>query len=254
MEYSIRELSEMAGVSARTLRYYDGIGLLKPLYVNEAGYRYYGEREIMLLQQILFYRERGFSLKEIRQILYQEEFDVLKALSEHLRDLEEQKKYTETLIRTVKQTILQMKGKYVMTDAEKFEAFKKKLVKGNEERYGKECRRKYGDDEVEAANQKLLHMSEPDYERFQTLEKEINKKLLEGVKAGILPESEEAGRIVALHKEWISMTWREYKKEVHKATANMYMEDERFKAYYDREEEGCAALLQKAVQYWADRL
>lgn len=146
MEYSIRELSEMAGVSARTLRYYDGIGLLKSLYVNEAGYRCYGEREA-LLQQILFYRERGFSLKEIRQILYQEGFDILKALSEHLRELEEQKKYTESLIRTVKQTILQMK-----------------------------------------------------------------------------------------------------------ATANMYIEDEHFKAYYDREAEGCAVLLQKAVQYWADKL
>lgn len=57
--YSIRELSEIAGVSARTLRYYDQIGLLKPAYTNEAGYRFYGEQEINMLQQILFYRERG---------------------------------------------------------------------------------------------------------------------------------------------------------------------------------------------------
>ena len=59
MEYGIRELSEMAGVSARTLRYYDEIGLLKPLYVSDAGYRFYGETEVAMLQQILFYRERG---------------------------------------------------------------------------------------------------------------------------------------------------------------------------------------------------
>ena len=65
MEYSIKELSELAGISARTLRYYDEIGLLKPSGVNDAGYRYYGEREVESLQQILFYRERGFELKTI---------------------------------------------------------------------------------------------------------------------------------------------------------------------------------------------
>ena len=69
MAYGIRELSELAGVSARTLRYYDEIGLLKPLYVSEAGYRFYGEQEAEALQQILFYRERGFCLKQIHEIL-----------------------------------------------------------------------------------------------------------------------------------------------------------------------------------------
>ena len=80
MKYSIRKLSELAGVSARTLRYYDEIGLLKPLEVSEAGYRYYGEHELALLQQILFYRERGFDLKQIRKILYQDDFDIMHAL------------------------------------------------------------------------------------------------------------------------------------------------------------------------------
>ena len=91
LKYSIRKLSELAGVSARTLRYYDEIGLLKPSEISEAGYRYYGERELALLQQILFYRERGFDLKQIRKILYQDDFDIMRALKEHLRELEEQK-------------------------------------------------------------------------------------------------------------------------------------------------------------------
>lgn len=85
LKYSIRKLSELAGVSARTLRYYDEIGLLKPSEISEAGYRYYGERELALLQQILFYRERGFDLKQIRKILYQDDFDIMRALKEHLR-------------------------------------------------------------------------------------------------------------------------------------------------------------------------
>lgn len=70
MDYTIGQLAELAGVSTRTLRYYDRIGLLKPLYVDDSGYRWYGERELDLLQQILFYRERGFALAQISDLLY----------------------------------------------------------------------------------------------------------------------------------------------------------------------------------------
>ena len=120
--FSTSQAAEICSVTKRTLRYYDEIGLLKPLDVSEAGYRYYGEKEVALLQQILFYRERGFDLKSIQKILYQDDFDIMKALEEHLLELEEQREYTNSLIRTVKQTILSMKGEYEMSDKEKFEA------------------------------------------------------------------------------------------------------------------------------------
>lgn len=129
MEYSIRELSDLAGVSARTLRYYGEIGLLQPLYTNDAGYRFYGEDEVAVLQQILFYRERGFDLKRIRDILYHGDFDIMNALEEHLLDLEEERERMDSLIRTVRQTILSMKGEYKMSNEEKFEAFKEKWSK-----------------------------------------------------------------------------------------------------------------------------
>lgn len=87
MEYSIKQLAQLAGVSARTLRYYDEIGLLKPLYVNEAGYRFYGEMQLNLLQQILFYRERGLPLQQIAAVLYDGQFDILAALEDHLLEL-----------------------------------------------------------------------------------------------------------------------------------------------------------------------
>ena len=184
MEYGIRELSQLAGVSARTLRYYDGIGLLKPRYVSEAGYRFYGEEEVALLQQILFYRERGFDLKRIRQILYWDDFDIMNALEEHLLELEEQKRHVDALIRTVKQTIRQVKGECRMSDKEKFEAFKERIIRENEEAYGKEIREKYGDEEVDATNKKLMNMSEADYERFKNLGEEIKTRLKEGVESG----------------------------------------------------------------------
>ena len=116
--YSIKELSDMAGVSARTLRWYDRIGLLKPAFVNDAGYRFYGEREVDLLQQILFYRERGMELKKIRSIIYEDGFDTLAAMEEHLCELEKQKARIDALIRLVRRSVISMKGEDKMNDAE----------------------------------------------------------------------------------------------------------------------------------------
>lgn len=254
MEYSIRELSELAGVSTRTLRYYDEIGLLKPLYVNEAGYRFYGGHEAALLQQILFYRERGFGLQQIQRILYQEDFDMLHALQEHLLELEEQRTHIDALIRVVKQTIASEKGECEMTEKEKFEAFKKELVEDNRKAYGAELLERYGAEELEASDRKLLHMSKEEYESFRSMEQRIREWLMTGVKAGLKPESEEAGELVRLHKSWLMMTWRSYSPETHKGLAAAYVEDERFRQYYDGEMQGCALLLKQSIESWADRL
>lgn len=253
MEYSIKELSELAGVSARTLRYYDEIGLLKPLYVKESGYRYYGEQEVELLQQILFYRERGFDLKRIQQILYQKDFDMLRALEEHLSALEEQEIRTAALIQTVKQTIASVKGEVSMSNQEKFEAFKRKTIEKNEEQYGKEAREKYGDEQVDESNRKLLNMTEEQWQHFQELEREIKKRLQEAVQSGSNPESEEGREVMELHKEWLLMTWKQYSPEAHKGLAAMYLADERFQSYYDAELEGCAEYLVQAITHWAGK-
>ena len=254
MVYSIRELSELAGVSARTLRYYDAIGLLKPLYVNEAGYRFYGESEVAVLQQILFYKERGFDLKQIQKAIYEADFDIVEALEDHLLALENQRKHMEALIWTVKQTLKSMKGECEMKDSEKFQAFKESMIHENEKKYGEEIREKYGDSEVDASNQKMLNMSEEEWKHFKDLEEEIKNALKKGVGEGISADSAEAENIVKLHKEWLCMTLKQYSPEIHKGIASMYTADERFKAYYDAEVTGCAALLVSAVNQWCDRL
>ena len=182
MEYNISQLSKLSGVSARTLRYYDEINLLHPSRTNEAGYRFYGDKEVNLLQQILFYRERGLSLEKIRFILYDENFDMLKALNEHLTELENRRERLSKLIDTVKDTIASVKGEFIMRDSEKFEAFKKDVVDQYEKLYGEEAREKYGDSEVDMAVNKVLSLSKEDYEKFQTL----GKKVLEALKAAVI--------------------------------------------------------------------
>ncbi len=254
MEYSINELSKLAGVSARTLRYYDEIGLLLPLRTNEAGYRFYGEKEVELLQQILFYRERGLALEQIKNIMYQRDFDVLSALYGHLEELENQKKRLDGLISIVKKTILVKKGEDNMSDHERFEILKERMIQENEAQYGQEVREKYGDASMEEAAQKMKNMSEEDFRCFQKLENEILLRLTEAVVGKATPEGTEGKAIAQLHKEWLGMTWKTYSKEAHKGLAAMYVMDERFTAYYDKNIQGCAAFLRKAIEYWVDKL
>lgn len=254
MEYNISQLSKLSGVSARTLRYYDEINLLHPLRTNEAGYRFYGDKEVNLLQQILFYRERGLSLEKIRFILYDENFDMLKALNEHLTELENRRERLSKLIDTVKDTIASVKGEFIMCDSEKFEAFKKDVVDQYEKLYGEEAREKYGDSEVDIAVNKVLSLSKEDYEKFQTL----GKKVMEALKAAVIskasPESETGRSVASLHKEWLGYSWKDYTEQKHKGVVSLYVQDERFKKYYDREQDGCADFLLAAVDFWAEKL
>ena len=174
-------------------------------------------------------------LKQIKKIIYQKDFDIMAALREHLLELEEKRNHMEALIQTVEQTIRSMKGEYDMSDQEKFQAFKERVVRENEEKHGAEIREKYGDEEMDAANRKVLDMTEEEYERFQNLGEEIRIQLQDAVRGGANPEDECGRRIVALHKEWLGKTWKQYTKEAHAAIGNLYISDERFKMYYDKE-------------------
>ena len=251
MEYGIKEVANLTGLTTRTLRYYDEIDLLKPSRVGDNGYRFYGSKELEILQQIMFYRKRGFELKQIKDIIYNPEFDVAKALKEHLANLEEQKNNIDFLIKNVKLTLLDMGGEYNMSDKERFEAFKEELVKENEAKYGKEIRERYGDEAVEESYRKMLNMSEEKYDRFRAIEEEIKDKLNEAVVTKMNPTDEIGKTITQLHKEWIMMTWKTYSSEAHKGLSKMYVFDDRFKAYYDDKVEGCADFLQKAIEHWA---
>ena len=137
-----------------------------------------------------------------------------------------------------------------MGEKERFGGFKQRIVQENEAAYGKELRENYGDAAVDGANQKLLGMTEGDYERFQNLEQKIKDALGEAVLAKKDPAGEAGRRVVLLHKEWLSMTWKEYSENAHRGVANLYVMDERFQAYYDKEVEGCAAFLRDAVLHW----
>ncbi len=246
MEYTVIKLSRLAGVSTRTLRYYDEIKLLSPCRINSSGYRIYGPDEVNRLQQILFYRELGVSLLDIKDILDSPSFHSMEALKEHHEKLLEKRKQINSLIANVEKTIAVKEGILIMKDKEKFEGFKKNLVEENEEKYGKEIREKYGDDVVNESNRKMMNLSREEYDRMEQLGNLVISTLKEAFATGD-PAGELAQKTAKLHKEWLCFSWKEYSKEAHAGLANMYVDDERFTAYYDKEQPGLAKFLRDAI-------
>ncbi|UTE71714.1 MerR family transcriptional regulator [Rossellomorea marisflavi] len=249
MEYTIKKLSDLAGVSTRTLRYYDEIGLLSPSRINSSGYRIYGRVEVDRLQQILFYREMGMELEGIKLIVDDPDFDSVGALKEHRSRLVEKKERLLMLIRNVDQTLEDKQGGDTMSDREKFEGFKKKLVDANEKEYGEEIREKYGDEAIDASNQQLLSMDKETYEETKHMEEEMIA-LLKIAHENDDPTGEEAQKAAQLHKNWITRQWGHYNKKAHEGLVQMYVDDERFRSYYDKHQNGMAEFLRNAVEHY----
>ncbi|MFZ7130897.1 MAG: MerR family transcriptional regulator [Eubacteriales bacterium] len=246
MEYTVQKLSKLAGITSRTLRYYDEIGLLKPAKINSSGYRIYGQKEVDMLQQILFYRALGVELANIQGIITSPGFDSMAALKEHHENLLQKKLQLDALITNVEKTIAWKERRIIMSDKEKFVGFKQKMINDNEEKYGKEIREKYGEDVVEKSNYKVKTMTEEEYDEVATLTQEIMDTLFEAMKIDD-PAGELAQKAAEMHKKWLSFYWDQYSKEAHAGLAQMYVDDERFTAYYDEKQPGTAKFLRDAI-------
>jgi DNA-binding transcriptional MerR regulator len=249
MEYTVNKLSKLSGVSARTLRYYDEIGLLAPLRVAESGYRVYGVKELEALRQILFFKELGFPLEEIKNLTQAPDFDSLQAFSNHLSALQQKRERLDALINNVQKTIAAMKGEITMTDAEKFEGLKQSLIDENERKYGKEIKEKYGEKAVKDSNAKLMGMTKEQYDEGERLRIECEEALKSAFETKD-PTGEQAQKACDLHRKWLCFYSPDYSKEFHKNLGEMYVADERFRAYYDKIAEGCAEFLRDALKVY----
>ena len=246
MEYTIQKLSELAGISSRTIRYYDEINLLKPVRLSDSGYRMYGTDEVNRLQQILFYRELGISLGQIKEIHVSPSFDRAIALKEHKEKLIRKRTQLDLLINNVDKSIQEYERGIEMTDEEKFEGFKQQLVDNNEDKYGEEIRNAYGNDAIDQSNTLLQNMTKQQFDEVVQLEQDILDSLKEAMATGN-PTSERSQQTAKLHKQWISFHWKKYTKVAHAGLAQMYVTDERFQAYYDKVQPGAAQFLHDAI-------
>lgn len=247
MEYTVKQLADLSGVTPRTLRYYDRIGLLRPGRTTQAGYRLYGPAKVDRLQQILFYRELGLPLEEVARLLDQPGFDAQAALQSHLVELETRRERLDTLILTVKKTLKRQKGELDMSDKEKFEGFKTRMLEEYESRYGGEVREKYGAAELDAVSTRIKGLSWEQYREWKDLGEEIQEKLETAVRTGADPAGEAGRELACLHRRWLTLTGNQYDAARHRGIAQLYVADERFTAYYDKMVPGCAHFLRDAI-------
>lgn len=133
MAYTVNQVAQMSGVSVRTLHFYDEADLLKPAYHGENGYRFYEEPQILILQQILFYRDLGIELRRIKEIMGREDFEKVAALHAHRKALEQKLARTQELMRTIDRTIQHVEGGPEMKTEEMFTGFS---VDAGEDRFG----------------------------------------------------------------------------------------------------------------------
>lgn len=246
MEYTIKEFADMANLTTRTLRYYDQIGLLKPQKISDSGYRIYTSEQTDRLQQILYYRSFGMELSQIAAIVNDDRFDLLQVLREHKKILLDKQTELNLQLAVINQSIAAAEGGVMMSDQEKFEGFKRKLMDENERKYGKEIREKYGDESVNASYARINNMDARTYQKTEALGNELIRILLEAYREGD-PASALAQKAAEMHKEWLCCYWAEYSAERHAAVARMYVDDERFTAYYDKYQPGLAVFLRDAV-------
>lgn len=251
MEYTVNKLSKMSGVSTRTLRYYDEIGLLKPVRAASSGYRIYSQNEVDALQQILLYRELGFSLDDIGKMLTDSDFDREQAFADHLAALQNKRGRLDALIYNVTRSIAAMKGDVTMSDAEKFDGFKQTLIDENEQKYGAEVRAKYGDKAVNETNAKLMGLTKEQYDDGERLRLAFEEKLKAALETGD-PAGEPAQNACDLHRQWLCVFYHKYSREYHKGLGEMYVADDRFRANYDKLAPGCTEFLRDAINIYCE--
>ena len=244
--FTVKQLSKMAGITPRTLHYYDEIGLLEPSQVGANGYRYYGEEALLRLQQILLYRELDLPLEHIKEIMGRRDFDVLSALESHRQKLHQRIAHIERLIATVDNTISHLKGQKEMDTKQLFEAFSDE----QQAEYEKEAMQLYDPETVKASNRKWKSYSVAEKQRIGEEGNAIYRDILLAMPKGA--SSPEAQACVERWRHHIEYFWIPNDEQLI-GLADLYNDDPRFKANFDKIHPDLAAFMRAAVSVYVDR-
>lgn len=246
VKYSVKQLSKLAGVTAKTLHHYDAIGILKPAERAESGYRYYGKPELYRLQQILFFKELDFSLYEIKHILDRPDFDLMDSLKQHRKALLKRSERLVKLLKTIDKTIETLKSKDDMiSDEEMYSGFSKELIP----EIKKEVADRWGKEKLENAEENISRMNKAEWADTKQEADEINRWLVNLMH--LAPAAIEVQRVVREHFKHLNGFYK-VEKQVYGCLGKMYIEDERFKAYYDSYKDGLANFLNEAIQVFCN--
>ena len=240
MKMQLGEFAKLAGVSVRTLHYYDEIGLLKPAFVDEQnGYRFYDEISLERMQEILFYRELDFELKSIAEILSSPDYDKQKALAEQRKLLILKKERLERILAALDSA---EKGKITMS------AFDNSDYETARNRYEAEAKRRFGEtDAYKEHEKKTASYTKEQWEGVNDGLMTVLAKFAECMKDGNTADSEEAQTLVKELQNYITENYYTCTNEILASLGQMYVADERFKTNIDKHTPGTAAFISQAI-------
>jgi DNA-binding transcriptional MerR regulator len=250
-EFTVKQLAAISGVTVRTLHHYDEVGLLKPACVGANGYRYYGRKELLRLQRILFHRELGVPLSEIAELLELEGEDQIGILRQHREKLETERERYRILIETIDHTIADLKGERVMASADLYRGFSPEKQAGYEawliERYGEPMRTG-----IEHARKSYAKLSSAQQAAMGKELQDVEEALAGALRNRIDPASNAVRLLIARHRAWVAGMWgRPCSAERYSGLADLYLAHPDFVARYERIEQGFSEYLTSAMKLHA---
>lgn len=254
MAYTVKNLSELSGATVRTLHFYEEAGLLKPAYYGSNGYRYYEEKELLQLQQILFFKELGFTLKQIQKLVGKSDFDQLAALHSHKKALSKEWEKIGLLLKTIDKTINHLKGKKKMKDKEIFEGFNITLVKVKEgQSYSAAEKIVIQSVKNPTKNTKdVKRIGKAYYDNITETTHTLFRELVQCIKKGLDPTTDEVQEIIKKHHALVEQT-HSATQEVYKAMAQLYAEHPDFRKQLDTFHHELATFMADGMKVFADR-
>jgi DNA-binding transcriptional MerR regulator len=243
MVYTIKKFAELAGTSVRTLHYYDGIGLLKPESRSANGYRQYGEKAIVRLQQIMFFRELDFNLDDIKIILSQPDFNVLNALQSHKALLEKRKERIDELLGTIEKTIKNLKGESTMEIKEYYQGFSDEQI----EKYREEVRQRWGEKTLQDSEARVKKMGKEKFAALQAESDKIFRTIADNMPKGA--DSKIVQAEVAKWRGWLE-NFSRYSDAAVLGLGRAYSQDPRFANTFEKYHKDLPGFLTKAIEYY----
>lgn len=251
MPYKIKEVADLVGVTVRTLHHYDQACLLKPGSVTTTGYRLYTDSDLERLQQILFFKELGFRLHEIKRILDSPGFDRRQALNSQKKLLIEKKRRLEEIIGLVEQTLDSIEGGITMTKKEMFQAFDMSEIEKHQQQYAEETKQKYGHTEAyKESEKKTAAYSKDDWASIQARGNKIYQNIAELMDKN--PADPQVQSAIGEWRQHLTDSFYNCTLEIFRGLGDLYVQDERFTANIDKVKPGLAKFMREAMHLYCD--
>jgi MerR family transcriptional regulator, thiopeptide resistance regulator len=240
--YTVKKLAELAGVSVRTLHYYDQVGILKPEFRTANSYRHYGDGSLVRLQQIMFFRELDFSLEEIKKIMARPDFSVLEALENHRGLLNKRRDRLDELLATVDRTVKKLKGEKEMSIKDYYKGFSDAQI----EKYRAEVRKRWGGDSLKESEARVIKLGKTRFAALQAQGQGIFQTIADNMDKGY--DSPVVQAQVNKWRRWLEY-FHHYSDEAALGLGRAYCEHPDFAAFYNKIKEGLPEFFTKAIEY-----